>query len=759
MATRRNTITLNGHRGVMVVAIIAAVVAAWSGCQPTGSRMVDLALTGLLAGFVVWAAASAPWWALVVVAGVAALSAGTLVGAAVGIVAAAVALVIGSRRESMPVLRCVSATCSIQVLLRLPSRGFLGGSALIAVAAMALIVVLGVRRRRRIVRRRVMIGVGCVAGVVLVAAIGLGVAGMRARSNLTSGYRGLINGLDQLQSGDALRASQSLTESARLLNAASHEADRPWVQLAQIVPVLAQHRDLMSSVVGAAADSATAAAEALSVVDLDQLTVDNGVIDVQAVADLAVPFANLELAVTDLRSTLHSADSPWLIGPVADRLQRYANRADKVAQQAQATSAAATTGPALLGTNELRRYLVAFTSPAEARGLTGLMGNWAVITIDHGRIRRTGFGRTAELIAATESATGVVLTASDEYINRYGPFGGFGPGGFPHGKYWSNVTMSPDMPSTASVMAQMYEAGRGEHLDGVFVLDPAALAALLKATGPITVEGLATPLDSGNLEQFLLVDQYSVAEADRGDLLAAVAEATLTKVLSSSLPGPQLLARDLGPAATSGHIVAWAREPDEQHLLTLVGMNGALPALNGGDGLAVVTNNASGNKIDSFLQRTITYDATYDDSSGETTATATIELANGAPSSGYPDYVIGNIIGLPTGTNRTLLSVYSPLSFDSVTIDGTTVGATTQTELGWNVYSLSLDLAPGQTRTVTLTFRGTVATGGYSLVVRPQPLAHPDNVHIAVNGDAAVTFDGVVERRTRFGDKGTSAVR
>ena len=40
------------------------------------------------------------------------------------------------------------------------------------------------------------------------------------------------------------------------------------------------------------------------------------------------------------------------------------------------------------------------------------------------------------------------------------------------------------------------------------------------------------------------------------------------------------------------------------------------------------------------------------------------QFDNTAPATGYPDYVIGNIIGLPTGTNRTLLSVYSPLAFE-----------------------------------------------------------------------------------------------
>ena len=759
MASRRNRITRADAHQVAVLAVVAAVLAGWAGCQPTGSGWIDPVLTGLLAALTVWAAASAPWWALASVAGMAAVLTDTWLGALLGLAAAVAALVVGSRRESLVVLRCVSATLTTQVLLRLPARGFFGASALLAGAALVFLVVVGVSRRPRRVRRRVAIGAAAAGALVLLGAAGLATSAVRSRDDLRDGYNALLRGLDQLQAGDSLQAAQSLRDGASRLDAVGHEAEQPWALLAAGVPVAAQHREVMTSVVGAAADSARAAADALSVVNLDQLTVDNGVIDVGAVAALAAPLGQLEEAVTELRDSLRASDSPWLIAPVAERIQRYRGRAEQVADQAQATSAAATTGPAMLGADGLRRYLVAFTSPAEARGLTGLMGNWAVVTIDAGRIRRTGFGRTAELIAATDRADGAVLQASDEYISRYGPYGGFGPGGFPHGKYWSNVTMSPDMPTTASVMAQMYEAGGGEPLDGVFVLDPAGLAALLKTTGAIEVPGLAQPLDAANLEQFLLLGQYSVAEADRSDLLAAVAEAALDTVLSSSLPAPQVLARDLGPAATGGHIVGWARRPDEERLLTLVGMNGALPALGGGDGLAVVTNNASGNKIDSFLERTVSYAASYDSGSGAVTATATIALHNTAPDHGYPDYVIGNIVELPTGTNRTLLSVYSPLTFDAVTLDDQPIGVTSQTELGWNVYSLSLDLPPGGSRTVTFTFSGTITADDYSLVIRPQPLARPDQVSIEVGGDTNVVFAGTLTRRTVLDQHGRRATR
>ena len=35
--------------------------------------------------------------------------------------------------------------------------------------------------------------------------------------------------------------------------------------------------------------------------------------------------------------------------------------------------------PQMLGAEGVRRYFIAFTTPAEARGMGGFMGNWAVI--------------------------------------------------------------------------------------------------------------------------------------------------------------------------------------------------------------------------------------------------------------------------------------------------------------------------------------------------------------------------------------------
>ena len=61
-----------------------------------------------------------------------------------------------------------------------------------------------------------------------------------------------------------------------------------------------------------------------------------------------------------------------------------------------------------------------------------------------------------------------------------------------------------------------------------------------------------------------------------------------------------------------------------------IGLAGGLPELNGGDGLALVINNAAANKLDVYLERSVAYDATFDPATGHVTGTVTVVLTNTA---------------------------------------------------------------------------------------------------------------------------------
>jgi hypothetical protein len=153
-----------------------------------------------------------------------------------------------------------------------------------------------------------------------------------------------------------------------------------------------------------------------------------------------------------------------------------------------------------------------------------------------------------------------------------------------------------------------------------------------------------------------------------------------------------------------------------------------------GDAFAVVTQNAAGNKIDAFLRRQVDYDVSLNPATGRLSATAKIVLHNDAPATGLPDPVIGNLVDLPAGTNRMYLSVYSPWQLAGFTVGGGPVAAESGVELARNVYSTTVDIAPGGTATVQVRLTGTM-TGDHStyrLDMHRQPTVAPDDVRTSL---------------------------
>jgi hypothetical protein len=326
-----------------------------------------------------------------------------------------------------------------------------------------------------------------------------------------------------------------------------------------------------------------------------------------------------------------------------------------------------------------------------------------------------------------------------------------GPGGTTGEVPWSNITISPEFPSTGQVMAELYPQSGGRPIDGAFALDPYAVAGLLGFTGPISVEGVDGRLGEDNVVDFLLVEQYETAEEERIDLLEEVSEETIRLLLTGALPGPVVVADTLGPLVDEGRIVGWAAAPDEQEYFADLGLTGSLPNIEQSDGIAVVFNNAGANKLDVYLERDVTYEATVDTATGATTATATVTLTNNGPTSGFPDGVIGNYTGDPTGTNRVLVSLYSALPVTSASVrnpdgDPTEFQVQVGTEAGWLTGSAFIVVPPGESVTLVYELTGTVPLeDGYSLAVRPQPMVIDEQLSVSVvdtEGGVLLGHDG-----------------
>jgi hypothetical protein len=207
----------------------------------------------------------------------------------------------------------------------------------------------------------------------------------------------------------------------------------------------------------------------------------------------------------------------------------------------------------------------------------------------------------------------------------------------------------------------------------------------------------------------------------------------------------------LGPVVRQARLQFIVDDSYANSVLERVGLAVAFPEASGHDLLSVRTSNANPSKIDTYLRRSISYDARYDPETGHVAATATITLTNDAPTTGLPDYVIGNrdlleekADGRPRGSNTMYLSVYSPLETRSATLDGQPLPLEQQVEFGYRVSSTFLTVPAGTSRVVSLELDGQIASGStYRLTLPSQPLVNNDRVIVHMRSDSdSWTADG-----------------
>ena len=533
-----------------------------------------------------------------------------------------------------------------------------------------------------------------------------------------------------------------------------------FVQPSRLVPVVAQQTDALGRMASIGRDLAGTAEQVTASADYRRIRAVDGRIDVTEISAWAKPLGNVESALARADARAGDIDTSWLVPPIKDRYLDLDTQVNDAIDEVAVARDAVAVAPDLLGSNGVRHYFVAFTTPAESRGLGGFVGSWAILEADNGKLDLTSSGRSSEL-APQDGDPPRVLRAPPDYVNRYGALS--------VGSELRDISVSPDFPSVAQAISGFYpQAVAGGKIDGVLAVDPYALAAMLAITGPVEVEGLGFPLTSENAAEYLLRDQYLAFDpaeenAERRDVLQAASEATFDAFISQKTFQPSQLASVLGPVVAERRLVGYAAAPAEEKLIKRIGLDGSFPTLGDGDFMTLVTQNAGNNKMDVYLDRTIDYDVTVDPQTGAVDATATITLHNDAPSTGLPEYVIGNreSSGQPDGVNWLWFNFYSPHLLESATMDGTALPVGDQSEFGRHVYQAYLGVPSGGDTVIVLKLSGAIAPGStYDLDWFQQPTVNTDQVNVTVRAveegggtDQQVTVEPVTITREERTDQ------
>jgi hypothetical protein len=472
------------------------------------------------------------------------------------------------------------------------------------------------------------------------------------------------------------------------------------------------------------ADLAAVGASALDAAAVDEIRLTDGQVPLDRLIALRAPARNSADALARTAADLDAVRRPWLAPPLRDDLLDLEQRVDDAEEDAELAVQVADALPPMLGEHGPRRYFLAVITPSEARGSGGIIGNYGEIVAEDGKLTLAKLGRIGtELNLVNQGQR--TLSGPPEYLDRYAKF---------HPElFWQNATLSPDFPTASQVIAELYPQSGGQPIDGVISVDPVFLARLLRVIGPVDVPNLDEPLTARNAERQLLFEQYlRFDNPDRIDFLGDAAQTIWDRFTSSDLPGPRALADAVGPAVSARHLQVASFDAAEQRMLDRLDLTGRMPAVDG-DFLGVVTQNASGNKIDWFLDRSYSYDVTIDDG-GRLEAQLHLELTNRAPASGLPQYVIGPFPGIDIdpGVNRMMLSIYSPWGLEHGTINGQPLLVESGHEHDRSVYSTFVDIPPGTTAVIDVRLAGTYPDRDYRLDVLRQPMVRVDEVRTTI---------------------------
>lgn len=726
---RRQELSRSDKTLVAVIIIgLAVAAAAFGTAEPTTVPWADAAQRFVAVAVVALAGLRARRWTLVVGAALV-----TIFGSGFGIVVGfatllvVVALTVIDKRSRIVGSAIAGLIALLTLFLSVP--GPLGTEILVALLATVPILVSGYRihvssksgRRRKL--RRIMVAVLVVVAACLVAT---GVAAASSWSHIQSAMNSVQAGLKAAERGDRELSSQKFESAHDSFIKANRMVGSVWASSGLLLPVVGANLSAVQDSVNAGERLTATAGAVAGDIDFSDVQLQGGGVDLGKLAELGAPLVDANQTLGQVTDSLSALTSPWLVPPLADRLEDLTSRVEATYEQSETALLAVQKAPAILGADGPRRYLFLFGNPSESRDLGGHLGNWAEVLVDNGRLKLVRVGDPLDLAIPDDKAPKDLAERFPASLVEMNPTR------FPHN--WSSTR---DLPTVAKLAAELFPIATGQKIDGVVYADVRSFAAFLQLTGPLQVPQLDPPLKltQNNAVEFLTRGQFELFESESvaGDALEELIHTMFDKLTSSRLPAPEKLSELFAPLVSHGEFRMATVHPEDAELLERVGLLGEVRMIFGGDMLSVISRNAGPSKIDSFLRRDVSMDVIWNPESGGVESRITVDLHNGAPAAGLNRTISGNDASVPPGTNLMDLAVLTPMKLRSVFVDGAQSVSQPQRENSSWRYTVRVAIQPGADRVIVFNLEGSVDPGPhYVLSFNGQSLLDPGNVDIRV---------------------------
>ncbi|QJW35753.1 DUF4012 domain-containing protein [Cellulosimicrobium protaetiae] len=559
------------------------------------------------------------------------------------------------------------------------------------------------RSRRRSGLRWVGWGLLLLVALLVVAAGLLARDAFAARDALMTAMDEVPAAEDALRAGDVETADAVLADVQPLTATARQSTDGPLWALAAHLPVYGQDVRAFSAAAATVDDLATdvlpALTQALAAVEGDAVRLTGDGVDLAPLQEAAPAMADAGRAFDAIDTRLATVDPTALHAELAEPWGQLLERTDTLRPVVRTADRLTTLGPAMLGADGPRRYLLVALNNAELRAGGGIPGALAVLTADGGKVTLERQASTSDVPPFAEPVLPLDPGVEQLFTDRVG-------------RYVQDTPLTPDYPTTAELTATMWEQAQGETLDGVVATDPVALSYLLEATGPLDVDLGGEPLtiDAGNVVQVLLADAYAALEPgpETDAFFAAVAARVLGAFLGGEAdPG---VARDaLVRGADEHRVLLWSAHAEEQADLAGTVVAGDIDTADRAAGtVGVFFNDGTGGKMGYYLGSDVRLQESVCTDRGRSDTFA-VDLSSSAPAdaaTSLPWYVTGGgVSGVEPGVVRTFVVLYPPRGgqVTDVRLDGAPLAAQPGTVGGREALSALVDLGPGATAALTFT--------------------------------------------------------
>ncbi len=261
--------------------------------------------------------------------------------------------------------------------------------------------------------------------------------------------------------------------------------------------------------------------------------------------------------------------------------------------------------PQLLGADGARTYLLIAQNEEELRATGGYISAVGTLTVERGKILSLDF-MDAYAVDDLDNVYPPAPAPLETYMLAY---------------QWlfRDGNWSPDFPTSARTLAQLYERGQYKRVDGVIALDQEMVRLLVVAIGPIDVTGATNATVTGdNLVGYMRAawspkvgEQTADWAASRKNFIGALAKSLQARLLGGARVSWVAFGRAVYAALRKRHLLIYLDEPTLAPLLASTSWDGALRATDG-DYLMVVDSNFGFNKANALVDESLDYAVTIE---------------------------------------------------------------------------------------------------------------------------------------------------